>query len=45
MKKTYINATLKVVSFNQIDVMAASYAGNTYQENELPLVPFNFDII
>ncbi len=42
--KKYINATINVVSFNQIDVMTASYAGNTYQDNELPLAPFDFDM-
>ena len=47
MKKNFVRPELEVVNFFAQDVVTASGAftgGNTYQDNELPMVPFSTQI-
>lgn len=45
MKKIFETVTMEIVCLDTQDVVTASgsFAGNTYQDNELPLVPFSSD--
>ena len=46
--KKFMNATLEVVCFNEQDVVTTSgefVGGGTYQDNELPLVPFSVESV
>lgn len=44
MKKIFETVTMEIVCLDTQDVVTASgYTGNTYQDNELPLVPFSPD--
>ena len=44
MKKIFETVTVEIVRLDVQDVVTASgYTGNTYQDNELPLVPFSSD--
>ena len=42
MKKTFNTPAWEIVEWKAEDVLTTSgeYTGNTYQDNELPLVPF-----
>ena len=42
MKQIYKNVKMDIVTLEQLDVITAS-TGDTYFENELPLVPFSTD--
>ena len=42
MKQIYENVKMEIVALEQFDVITAS-TGDTYFENELPLVPFAID--